>query len=351
MKRSCVLGVVLLASFAASAQTNSYTVTPIVNNTQDPLLVNPWGLSRPSSAKLSDNEWWVSDNATGYTTLYYANKTGAQSLVPLIISVSTASGTGVGSPTGTAYNNVDGPGPGANNFTFATLDGTISNWNAGTKPPPGGTGCYECHVTSTTVLVNNASKKASYFGLTVATNATTKKPLYYASNFNGGVETYNAATFAPEVVSGKFTDPKIPASYKPYGIQTAGSNVWVTYFNGTSGGYVDAYDSNGNLKIRLARGNFSEPWGLVQSPANFGAFSNMLLVGNTTSGKIGAYNPTTGAFQGFLKDSTGAVIVIPGLWGISFGDGNAKSGRVNTLYYNAGGNQYTTGVFGAITAN
>src|SRR5579885_1200579 len=341
----------LLVCLGASAQINSYTVTPIVTNTQDSYLVNPWGLSRPAKSTLSENEWWVSDNATGFTTLYYANKTGIHSLAPLVITIPTANGSGTGSPTGTAYNGTAGPGPGVNNFTFATLDGTISNWNAGEKPGPGGTGCYSCHVSTTTIKVNRSASGASFFGLTVATNATTKAPAYYATNFNGGVEAYDATSFSPLTLPGTFSDPKIPSSYKPYGIQAVGPKIWVTFFNGTSGGYVDSFDSNGNLRQRLAHGSFSEPWGIAQAPTNFGLFSNMLLVGNTTSGMIGAYNLTTGAFQGFLKDSTGTTIVIPGLWGIYFGDGNVKSGPVNTLYYAAGGNSYTTGVFGAITAN
>jgi uncharacterized protein (TIGR03118 family) len=344
------IGMMLMSGGAAVAQTNSYTVTPIVNNTQDSYLINPWGLSRLSNSGLNDNEWWVSDNGTGYTTLYYANKSGSQSLAPLVITIPTANGTGIGSPTGTAYNSGTGPGPGPNNFTFATEDGTISNWNAGQKPLSGSS-CSGCHVTTTTIMVNNSSKGASYFGLTLATNATSKKPAYYASNFNGGVEAYDATTFALLTLSGKFTDPSIPAGYKPYGIQTVGSKIWVTFFNGASGGYVDAFDTNGNLKLRLARGSFSAPWGIVQAPASFGAFSNMLLVGNASSGEIGAYSPTTGAFQGFLEDSTGAPIVIPGIWGISFGNGNKDSGPTTTLYYNAGGDQYNIGTFGAITAN
>jgi uncharacterized protein (TIGR03118 family) len=351
MKVACILGIALLMGLGANAQTNSYTVTPIVNNTQDPFLVNPWGLSRPVKPSIGDNEWWVSDNATGLTTLYYADKTGGQSLAPLVITIPTAIGTGTGSPTGTAYNAANGPGPGPNNFTFATLDGTISNWNAGQKPGPGGTGCYACHVNTATVKVNNSSLGASYFGLAIANNVNTKAPTYYASNNKGHVEAYDAATFLPVTLTGKFSDPMIPHAYKPYGIQAIGSKIWVTYFNGISGGYVDAFDTNGRLKLRLALGSFSEPWGVALAPANFGAFSNMLLVGNTTSGSIGAYNPTTGAFQGFLNDSTGNPIVIPGLWGIEFGNGNHESGPVNTLYYSAGGNAYTTGVFGAITAN
>ena len=80
MKIACVIAIALLVGVVASAQTNSYTAAPIVNNTQDPFLVNPWGLSRPAKSSSSDNEWWASDNATGYTTLYYADKSGAQSL-------------------------------------------------------------------------------------------------------------------------------------------------------------------------------------------------------------------------------------------------------------------------------
>jgi uncharacterized protein (TIGR03118 family) len=351
MKVVCLAVVLLLLlCFAAGAQTNSYTVTPIVNNTQDQYLINPWGLSRPVSPGLAENEWWTADNATGYTTLYYANKQGSQSLAPLVIAIPSANGIGHGSPTGTAYNPAIGPGPGKENFTFATLDGTISNWNAGQKPAPGGTGCYACHVNTTTVMVNHSSAGAVYTGLTLATNAATHAPTYYAANNSGGMEAYDAASFIPLSLSGKFSDPAIPTAYKPYGVQAFGSIVVVTFFNGISGGYVDAFDTNGNLKARLPHSAFSEPWGLALAPANFGAFSNMLLVGNTTSGWIAAYDTHTGAFKGFLNDSSGYPITIPGLWGISFGNGNPKSGPTNTLYYAAGG-RYTTGEFGAITAN
>jgi uncharacterized protein (TIGR03118 family) len=349
MKTSLAICVALWLSLAG-AQTNSYTVTPIVNNTQDLYLVNPWGMSRPSKATTTENEWWVSDNATGYTTLYYANQTGAESLAPLVITIPSASGTGIGSPTGTAYNPAVGPGPGPENFTFVSLDGLISNWNASQKPSQAGSGCYQCHVNSATAMVNNSGSGVSYTGLTIATNATSKRPTYYAANHNGGVEAYDATTFAPVTLSGTFSDPKIPAAYKAYGAQAIGPDIVVTFFNDISGGFVDAFDTNGNLKARLPHTSLSEPWGVALAPANFGAFSNMLLVANTTSGWIAAFSTKNGAFEGFLNDSSGNPITIPGLWGIAFGDGNAESGPTNTLYYNGGGN-YTTGVFGAITAN
>lgn len=351
LKLACLLGLIFLTCAESGAQTNSYSVTPIVDNSQDQYLVNPWGLSRPTDPNLGENEWWTSDNATGVSTLYDIRRSGSDAAVSLVVTIPTASGIGVGSPTGTAYNGTGGPGPGVNNFTFATLDGTISNWNAGEKPAPGGTSCLECHVATSTIMVDNSRKGASYLGLTAATNTATGATTYYASNFNGRVEAYDATTFAPLRLSGRFSDRKVPRDYKPYGIQAIGSTIWVTFFNEVSGGYVDGFDTSGNLLVRLASGSFSEPWGLTQAPADFGAFGNLLIVGNTTSGKIGAYDPVTGAFKGFLQNSTGNAIVIPGIWGISFGNGSKKGGPANVLYYAAGGDDELTGVFGEITAN
>ena len=354
MKNLWMLGVAALFLVGARAQTNSYTVTNIVNNTQDHFLVNPWGLSRVANPALKENEWWVSDNVTGFSTLYYANKTGAASLAPLVITIPSARGTGRGSPTGTAYNAAIGPGPGANNFAFATLDGTISNWNAGTTPIGTFAHCAQCHVTSATIMVNHSASGASYQGLTIAKNATSGAPTYYAANSTGGVEAYDAASFSPVTLPpGAFVDPSIPNTYSPAGIQAIGTSIFVLYNAAAGGGtgYVDAYDTNGTLLMQLQQGRFSQPWGLALAPANFGLYSKMLLVGNTGNGRIGVYSPSTGRFKDFLRDASGQAITIPGLWGLSFGNGNAESGPTNVLYFTAGGAQQTTGVFGSITAN
>ena len=340
MRNLRTLVVALLACAGAWAQdagTNSYTLKNLVTNQTDPHLVNPWGLSRPASASAKENEWWISDQFTGLSTLYDANG----SVVSLVITIPSANGTATGSPTGTVFNN--------NNFLFATLDGTISNWNANTKPAAPGTACAKCHVTSASIMVNNSAAQAMYTGLTVAKNATSGAETYYAANNNGGVEAYDTS-FKPVTLSGSFVDPNIPAAYKPFGIQAIGSRIYVTFYNGSSGGYVDAFDTNGNLQLSLAQGTFSEPWGIAQAPAGFGEFSEALLVGNTGSGLITAFNPTTGHLVGMLKNASGQKIMIPGLWGIEFGNGNAESGPTTTLYFNGGGD-YSTGVFGAIAAN
>ena len=302
----------------ASAQTTNYTVSNIVTNVQDSRLVNPWGLSRPSKSSLKENEWWTSDQVTGLSTLYYANGT----IVGLQVAIPPASGSGPGSPTGTAFN------PNNHDFAFVTLDGTISNWSAAAKPAQPGKSCAECHVTTATIMVNN-SAGASYQGLTIAKNATSGAQTYYAANANGGIEAYDATSFAPVTLPpGAFTDKKVPKTYSPAGIQAIGSKVYVTYnaIAGGGTGYVDAYNTNGKLLLRLEQGWFNQPWGVALAPANFGQFSGMLLVGNTGSGWIGAYNPTTGAFQGFLTNG-GQDVTLPGLGGWSLAMATPNPGR------------------------
>src|ERR1035441_10384378 len=147
MRNKLILTAALLFCAGAYAQTNSYTVSNIVTNSQDPRLVNPWGLSRPASAKPKENEWWTADQVTGLSTLYYANGT----IVGLAVTVPPAGSIGPGSPTGTASN------PANNDFAFVTLDGTLSLWNPATKPSTPGKSCAKCHVTTATIMVNNSA--------------------------------------------------------------------------------------------------------------------------------------------------------------------------------------------------
>ena len=87
---------------------------------------------------------------------------------------------------------------------------------------------------------------------------------------------------------------------------------------------------------------------MVQATANFGDFSNALLVGNFGDGRINAYDIQTGAL-GTLSQAPGKPLVIDGLWGLAFGNG-ADAGDANSLYYAAGPDDETHGLFGKITA-
>ena len=51
--------------------------------------------------------------------------------------------------------------------------------------------------------------------------------------------------------------------------------------------FVDVFDTSGHFLRRLAsQGTLNSPWGLALASADFGEFSNDLLVGNFGDGRI-----------------------------------------------------------------
>jgi len=88
---------------------------------------------------------------------------------------------------------------------------------------------------------------------------------------------------------------------------------------------------------------------MVKAPANFGQFSNALLVGNFGDGTINAFNIKTGVFLGTLSDSGGSPIVIDGLWALEFGAAKGSKGKkIPTLFFSAGPNGEGDGLVGSI---
>ncbi len=197
-----------------------------------------------------------------------------------------------------------------------------------------------------------------YTDLALVTNAS--GTFILAANFGAGasVEVYNSV-FAPAALPGAFTDPNLPAGFAPYAIHTIGSTVYVTYmlrdtatYQETLGpgiGIVDAYDVNGqNLKRAITGGTLNAPWGMALAPAGFGSFGGDLLVGNFGDGAINVYDPTSYTMLGQLSDANGNVIKNPGLWEIVFGQTSPAVGDPNTLYFSAGLDQETHGLFGSV---
>jgi len=83
------------------------------------------------------------------------------------------------------------------------------------------------------------------------------------------------------------------------------------------------------------------------APANFGKFSNALLVGNFGDGTIVGFDRRTGRQIGYLRHADGKRVVIDGLWAIFFGNG-ASLGRPDFLYFTAGPNGEVDGIFGSV---
>jgi uncharacterized protein (TIGR03118 family) len=115
-------------------------------------------------------------------------------------------------------------------------------------------------------------------------------------------------------------------------------------------GFVDVFDANGNLIRRFAsRGRLNAPWGVALAPADFGRFSNTLLIGNFGDGRINAFDLQSGERQGRLRTSDGQPITIDGLWGIAFGNGVLNQ-PTNVLFFAAGPGEEEHGLYGRIEA-
>jgi len=327
-KRNVVALLATLTGTLALAQSgNVYVQQNLVSDlpgmavTTDPNLINPWGVSVTATSP-----FWVSNHDKGNSTVY----NGAGTITNLVVAVPAASGSGAGTPTGQVPGNgsswlLPAPNGKAASFIFATEDGTIAAWNSSAG-------------STAVIVVNNSSSGAVYTG--IASNPTGTAMLY-AANFNSGNIDVFDASFKPATVSGGFTDPNLPSGFAPYNIWNLGGKLYVAYAKqnpakkvsvpGAGNGYVDVFDTSGNLQQRIVSGGvLNSPWGVAIAPAGWGAFGGALLLGNFGDGKINAFDLKSGNALGTLQDSKGNPIVNQGLWAILFGNG--RTGDTNTLY-------------------
>jgi uncharacterized protein (TIGR03118 family) len=336
-----VLGSVLVAaSPLAAAENNSYTVTPLVSDQPgvaanfDPNLVNAWGLTASATSP-----WWVVDNGTDLSTLYRGDGTPQA----LVVQVD-------GGPTGAVFNVTTGfvlPTGGRALFLFDSEDGIVRAWNG-------------AQGTTAIVVADRSNVGAIYKGLAIADTAS--GPRLYAADFhNARVDVFDGSF---GLVPGGFEDPSLPADYAPFNVQTIGDRVFVAYAKqdedaedevaGQGAGFVDAYDLAGNLLGRVAQhGQLNAPWGLALAPDGFGRFGGDLLVGNFGDGQINAYEELANghfAHRGELRGSDSEPLIIDGLWALRFGNGG-NAGPTGTLFFTAGPDEETHGLFGSITAD
>jgi uncharacterized protein (TIGR03118 family) len=354
LRRMRILGAVVLAltvmvSASTLAHAASYKAAFLTSDQTgtapniDPNLINPWGISFSSTG-----DFWVSDNNAGVSTLY--NSTGVPN--SLVVTIPSATGVGLGTPTGTVFNSTTGfvvtqngkSGPAS--FLFDSEDGVITGWDPSVNP------------TVAVIAVNNSSSSAVYKAMELANNGTANF-LYVCNFFSAKVEVYDS-TFKPATLSGSFTDPHLPAGYAPHNIRNINGQLYVAYAKqnatktdavlGKGLGIVNVFDLNGNFIKRFAmKGTLNAPWGLAVGTANFGTFSNDILIGNLGDGTVNAFDPTSGAFLGQLSNAAGKPLKISGLWGLMFGNGG-MGGLKDTLYFTSGPSAYAHGRFGSITA-
>jgi uncharacterized protein (TIGR03118 family) len=377
---AAVIAVAIIAAAAARADDgedrgnspNRYVVTnltsdiPGVAPNTDPVLQNAWGVAFTPAT----SPFWVGDNATGCSTLYDGQGVPQTPPTPLLVKIPLPGGSvpptackhadpknppspTPAAPTGLVWNpttstttgflvpNQDPPKVAT--FIFDTEDGTISAWTGGLTPP------------DAAVLAVDNSPGAVYKGLVFGVNAN--GVFLFAANFRAGTVDVFDHNYQPVTTDGGFNDPSIPAGYAPFGIQNIDGSLFVTYAKqnaakhddvaGPGRGFVDVFDTDGHLLQRFAsRGALNSPWGVARASFAFGRFSGDILVGNFGNGKINAFD-SNGNFLGTLRDNNGNQLKIDGLWTLTLGGGRNSSS--DTLYFTAGPNGETDGLFGTIT--
>jgi uncharacterized protein (TIGR03118 family) len=345
-----VAGVVVAAVWPRG--TPGYDLVPLVSDrglaaaVHDTALVNAWGLAASPTGP-----WWTANEARATSTLYAGN--GQKQA--LTVSVE-------GGPTGVVYNPGDGfvvrrgRSAGPARFLYACEDGMIRGWSP--VVPHGWSRRAE-------IAVDRSEVGAVFRGIALATLPNGRERVYATDFHNGRVLVFDDRWH--EILRrGAFVDRGVPEWYAPFGIQAAGNRVFVSYawkapVNGNdapTGGYVDEFDLDGRLVARVERmGALDQPWGMAVAPRGFGPHSGALLVANFGSGRIDVFarRDHGWSFRGQLRRSNGRPVVVPGVWGIAFGNGGMAGPRT-TLFFAAGPHRWRSatelavhGLLGAIS--
>jgi uncharacterized protein (TIGR03118 family) len=285
----------------------------------NPNMTNAWGIAiGPTGA------FWIAGNGKAVTTIYDRD---ALELLPAISLNGSA-------PTGVVYNNTSGFN--GSKYIYATEDGKIITWTSGT---------------TMTVEVDRSFSGSSYFGLAMA--STGGSNFLYAANFSGHRIDVFDSNF--NFVNMTFVDPTMPSDYSPFNIYEEDGKLFVAYAKYDSGqgkeitgaglGYISIFNADGSFVKRFAsNGTLNAPWAIVDAPSGFGLGDNIILVGNFGDGTINVYNED-GDYKGQLKDN-GQVMHIDGLWALAFPENGVPAGDQNQLFFTAGPQNETRGLFG-----
>jgi uncharacterized protein (TIGR03118 family) len=313
----------------------------------DPKLINPWGLAINPNASIGP-VFWVANEGSGTATTY--DQTGKPLAVTVTIPV-PGNATAKGSPTGQIFN--DSPTSFLGDlFILSTIEGAIVGWKAGAVA---------------TVRIDSSASEASYTGLAMV-EALGSRGLVAADFHNNKVDAISNSYSTAAVNADAFKDATMPSDFAPFNVAFIDSKVYVAYAKqdadkeeeetGAGLGYISVFEWDGRFVQRLVtKGALDAPWAMATAPASFGSLAGSLLVGNFGDGKINAYDKLTGAPRGQLMDASGQPLVIEGLWALVPGPAattgataaNAVATDLSqTLYFTAGPDDETHGVFGAI---
>jgi uncharacterized protein (TIGR03118 family) len=318
----------------------------------DPSLSEPWGLALPPAlpAVLANRS---SNTATSYDGMGRAQPSAA----PLRLQLPFDARGAVTGAAGVVANSGDGfmvsaAGRSAPaRLVWASTGGVLAAWS-----PELGSG--------DAVVVHVSSDSAAYTGLALKTSSTPGERWLYAADFrNARIDVFDT-TFRkvrPTRTKFAFSDPALPPGYAPFGIAAFDELVYVAYarrpvpfapfpVSAAGLGLIDVFTSSGVFISRLvADGSvLNAPWAVVPMPDGRALhIGRSLLVGNTGDGTIQAFDLESGIPLGALTDGSGAVLVVPRLHALAFGNDDAAQPGA-TLFFTAGTGNGAHGWYGRI---
>jgi uncharacterized protein (TIGR03118 family) len=333
---------VMVAPGQAAAQVSGFSVRALASSrpgaadAADSRLRDLWGMTRMRSGP-----WWIAAGAGGRVIPYSGDGTAVPLLSPLSVTVPASPGTGFeyASPSGIAFNPGAGFDLGPSEpawFVIATREGQVDGWF------PGGNG-------NEASVLTDQGPEAGFTGAAIGGDR-----LYLANFRQDRIDVFDSGMTRMDLGASPFTDPSLPEGLSPYNVRVLQGSVYVAFaapddegrFAAPGAGQVAVFDGSGRYQFTLQPGPWmSAPWGMAIAPEGFGGYGNDILVAESGSGRIAVFDPVTAGFRGYLRDPQGAVIVIPGLHDIGFGNDDT-AGPSSVLYYTAGSGG--AGSFGAV---
>jgi uncharacterized protein (TIGR03118 family) len=324
----------------------------------EPLMKNPWGIAiRPAGF---GGHFWVGAAGTGKSIQYVGDVDGTplfQDELTIVETRGAVSGVAFNPGTGFVITQAHDNGPitAPTKFFFANLTGTVTAWTERARPGGG----FD-HPLDSAVVVDGSARGSSFVGVGVSPDAQRM----YAADFGADAQlrVFNSTFEEQAPLANPFRPAagKQPGGFEAFNVQTLGNSTFVTYGRQVqpdpnkpppAEGRLAEFDNNGKLVARwFGRGFLNYPWGLAKAPKDFGLYSGCMIVGNFGDGSLVAFHPRLRVALDYVRDANGKKVIVEGLWGLQFGNG-ASLGEAKHMYFAAGVEKETEGLFGKLQAN
>jgi uncharacterized protein (TIGR03118 family) len=335
------------------ASTAAYNA-PIV----EPEMKNAWGIAiRPAGF---GGHFWIGAAGTGKSIQYVGDVGGTPLFQDELAIVDT-----LGPVSGVAFNpgsgftitqpHANGPITAGTKFFFANLSGTVTAWTE-RKRADGGFD----HPADSAIVVDGTGRGSSFSGVAVSPDADAM----YAADFGADAQLrrfdHAFAEQAPLANPFRAASGAQPGGFEAFNVQTLGRSTFVMYGRHVAPdptkpppaqGRLAEFDASGKFVARWhGRGYLNYPWGIAPAPDDFGLYAGCMIVGNFGDGTLVAFHPRWRVALDYVRDASGKKVVIDGLWGLQFGNG-ASLGEADHMYFAAGPEKETQGLFGKLQAN